>query len=305
MKEKGKELFYLILATIFLPYVMTVLISGTSGQREMKKSGILIEYDDGKKVDLEEFLPYMIAAQISLDSEMETLKAQAVIARTNLMRELGGKTETKSSELTIPFLASEQFDSSFGEAKRKEMMKKLQKAVSDTCFKTIKQGENYIEALYHAVSIGTTVSSQEIYGKERVYLQEVESSQDVESEEYMTTVKAVPSEVLGRLQKAGKAKTQTIDTIFTSIRVMEKTANGYVKKIAVGEDTMSGEEWKNLFALNSTNFYLEEREGTLLMIVLGKGHGVGMSQYGADALAKEGWTYEEIIKKYYPGTEIV
>lgn len=67
---------------------------------------------------------------------------------------------------------------------------------------------------------------------------------------------------------------------------------------------MTGEEWKEIFTLASANFYLEEQEGDIRMITLGKGHGIGLSQYGANCMAKEKYGYEEILEKYYPGTSL-
>ena len=75
-----------------------------------------------------------------------------------------------------------------------------------------------------------------------------------------------------------------------------------MKQVSIGTEQLSGDEWKRLFGLNSTHFYLEEQDGQLRMIVLGKGHGVGLSQYGAERLAEEGWNWKDILMKYYPGT---
>lgn len=301
MEERWKEWLCIFVTTLFLPGMITLLISGTEKKENTPVSGITIEYDNGEKVDMEEFLLYMVAGQISLDSEKEALKAQAVIGRTNLLRELNGKTEAKASELSVTYLSPEKFNSSFGERSREETLKKIKQAVEETYGQAMVYEGNYIEALYHQVSIGTTVSAKEYFGKDRPYLAAVESSQDVESEEYMTMKTQTAEEVLQILQKEGKAQLSTKDNILSSLKVLEKTENGYVKTVAVGTETLSGDEWKNLFGLNSTNFYLEEYEDHLRTIVLGKGHGVGMSQYGANALAKEGWDYKAILEKYYPG----
>ena len=301
MEERWKEWLCIFVTTLFLPGMITLLISGTEKKENTPVSGITIEYDNGEKVDMEEFLLYMVAGQISLDSEKEALKAQAVIGRTNLLRELNGKTEAKASELSVTYLSPEKFNSSFGERSREETLKKIKQAVEETYGQAMVYEGNYIEALYHQVSIGTTVSAKEYFCKDRPYLAAVESSQDVESEEYMTMKTQTAEEVLQILQKEGKAQLSTKDNILSSLKVLEKTENGYVKTVAVGTETLSGDEWKNLFGLNSTNFYLEEYEDHLRTIVLGKGHGVGMSQYGANALAKEGWDYKAILEKYYPG----
>lgn len=305
MKEKWKEWLCIVLTSILLPCILTLLISGTSENAGDKKSGATIEFEDGEKMDMDEFLIYMTAGQIGLDSEEETLKAQAVIARTNLVRQLNGAKNAEIKDLNLVYLSPEKFDNSFGEAKRDKVRKQLKKIVNETDSMVMTYDGEYIEALYHGVSIGSTVSAEEIYGQARPYLVAVDSSQDVEAEDYMTLSIYSPMEVLSKLNEKGKAKTQTSDTIFSALKVEDKTKSGYVKCVAVGQDKVTGEEWKEMFHLNSSNFYLEERDGQLRMITLGKGHGVGMSQYGADYLAKQGWSWEKILKKYYPGISIV
>ena len=310
MKQEGNRNFkwkrwlYMVLTSILLPCILTLLISGTDRDMGRKVSGIRIEMDNGEKVDMEEFLLYMIAGQISLDSHKEVLKAQCVIARTNLMRELDGKTEGKASDLNITYLTPEKFHNNLGEAKKEEVLKKLNQAIRDTYSYVITYEEEPIEALYHYVCTGNTVSGEEIFGKARPYLIEVDSSQDVESELYMTLSEWTGKELLAKLQGVGIGKAYTTDTIFSALQIAEKTGNGYVKKVAVGKETLSGEEWKGLFGLNSTHFYLEEQDGQLRMVVLGKGHGVGLSQYGAGKLAEEGWSWKDILMKYYPGAVV-
>lgn len=302
--KKWKEWLYIVLTSILLPCILTLLISGTDEKAGRKTSGITIEMENGEKVDMEEFLLYMIAGQVSLDSHKEVLKTQCVIARTNLMRELNGKKEGKAGELNITYLTPEKFHNSLGKVKKEEVLKKLNQAIGDTYSYIITYDGEPIEALYHYVSAGTTVSGEEIFGKARPYLIEVDSSQDVEAEEYMTLSEWTGRELLAKLQGVGIGKEYTTDTIFSALKIEEKTKNGYVKKVAVGKETISGDEWKSLFGLNSSHFYLEEQDGQLRMIVLGKGHGVGLSQYGAGKLAEEGWGWRDILMKYYPGAVV-
>lgn len=304
MKEKMIEWMFLLFTTLLVPCFITLIISGTEKRQEELFSGILLEYENGQIVDMEEFLPYMIAGEISLDYEEETLKAQAVVARTNLMRELNGKKEAKVTDLSLNYLTPEKFEASLGEKTKYNMMNKLKRAVKDTYSQVLTYQNSYIEALYHPVSIGNTVSAEEIFGKTRPYLVAVTSSQDVESEQYMT-IKEIPLlEALHILQGENIAKELTEDTLYSFLQVEEKTENGYVKQIAVGNQKITGDRFKEIFQLNSTNFYLEEKEGSLRMIVLGKGHGIGLSQFGANVMAKEKKGYKEILKKYYPGTKI-
>ena len=303
-KTKWKEWFYIVATSILLPCILTLLISGRDEGGGRKQSGIVIEMENGEKVDREEFLIYMIAGQVELDSHKEALKAQCVIARTNLMRELNGAKEAKASDLNIIYLTPEKLENNFGKVKKEEVIKKLNQVISATNSCILTYEEQPIEALYHYVSTGTTVSAEEVFEKARPYLIAVDSNQDVESEEYMTLSAWTAKEVLAKLQGMGVGKEYNVDTIFSALQVAEKTKNGYVKKVAIGEESVTGDAWRSMFGLNSSHFYLEEQEGQLRMIVLGKGHGVGLSQYGANRLAEEGWEWKEILQKYYPGAAL-
>lgn len=304
MKENMTEWIVLLFTTLLFPCFITLVISGTEKRDRKQMSGIILEYENGEKVDLEEFLPYAIAGEIDLDYEEETLKAQAVIARTNLMRQIGEKSEVKLSELNVSYLTPEKFESSFGEKAKEKMLYKLQKVVSNTYGETIQYENECIEALYHEVSMGTTVSAEEVFGKSRPYLIAVTSSQDVEAEDYMVVKEWKPEEVTSLLHSKNKGKSLTKDTVISALKIADKTSNGYVKQVGIGSETMTGDEWKTLFGLSSTNFYLEEYNGLLRIISLGKGHGIGMSQYGANRMALEKGDYKTILQTYYPGTTI-
>lgn len=305
MKDKAANWAAFLITTLFLPYCFTMIVSGAYiDQQEKWKSGISLIDQQGEKIDMEDFLPYMIAGEIDLESEEETLKAQAVIARTNLMQALNGKQEEKIENLSLVYLSPSDFENSFGEKKQERIMNMLENAVRDTAGKVLTYQGQYIEALYHQVSIGQTVSSAEIYGKNLPYLTSVDSSQDVESEHYMTMKVIEKEEAVNLLKTKIKGEKLTKDNVIDYLQIGEKTASGFVKTVKIGEETLSGDEWKELFSLPSTNFYLEEYEGKLRMICLGQGHCMGMSQYGANEMAKEEKSYKEILIWYYPGTEI-
>lgn len=305
MRDRAANWAAIFITTMFLPYCFTMMVSGAYVDRQAKEqSGIILIDSQGEKTDMEEFLPYMIAGEIDLEDEEETLKAQAVIARTNIMRALNGKTEEKIENLSLIYLSQADFENSFGEKKRERIMAQLKKAVRETSGKVITYNNEYIEALYHQVSIGTTVSAAEVYGKDLPYLTAVDSSQDVESEDYMTIKEVGKEEALSLLKSKIKGEALTIDNLMDQLKIEEKTASGFVKTVKAGEETLSGDDWKTIFSLPSTNFYLEEYEGKLRIITLGQGHCMGMSQYGANEMAKEEKTWEDILAWYYPGTKI-
>ncbi|MDO4557113.1 MAG: SpoIID/LytB domain-containing protein [Lachnospiraceae bacterium] len=305
MKDKVTNWAAIFVTTLFLPYCFTMMVSGTYvEQQEKTGSPITLIDEQGEKMDMETFLPYIIAGEIDFDYEEETLKAQAVIARTNLMRALNGKSEEQIKNLSLVYVKPEDFQNSFGEKKRERILNTLRQVVKDTSGQALTWDGQYIDALYHKISIGTTVSSLEMYGKEVPYLTAVESSQDVESEDYMSIKEITKEEAIMQMKTKIKGEQLTVDTLMNQLKIGEKTALGFVKTVQIGTETISGEDLKNLFDLPSVNFYLEEYEGKLRIITLGQGHCMGFSQYGANEMAKEEKGYQEILSYYYPGTKI-
>ena len=136
------------------------------------------------------------------------------------------------------------------------------------------------------LALGKTVSSEEMYSVAVPYLISVDSSQDVESPDYMD-VKVLPyDEVLQKLTKADKSgnlaktdKSQNIKILKSSLKITKHTENGFVQEITAKDNKWTGEEWKKIFALNSTNFYLENYNGKLRMVTVGK-----RSRYGNEPL---------------------
>ncbi len=218
----------------------------------------------------------------------------------------------KQANLNLDYISMKELEENNGRKAYLEIKKRLED-VSDATFGQVLTYQNkYADALYHEVSIGKTVSSEEIYSVAVPYLISVDSSQDVESPEYMD-VQIIPyDEVLQKLIKADKSgslsktdKSQNIKILKSSLKITKHTENGFVQEITAKDNKWTGEEWKKIFALNSINFYLENYNGKLRMVTVGKGHDMGMSLYGANALAEKQLAAATILSYYYPGTKIV
>jgi stage II sporulation protein D len=304
MRDKAAKWAAIFITTLFLPYFFTMVVSGAYEQEQEETSGIVLIDEKGNKIEMEEFLPYMVAGEIDWESEEETLKAQAVIARTNLLRALDGKEEEELKNISLVYLSADEIEKSYGEKKREEILSRLKKAVQETKGMVMTYQGEYIDALYHSVSIGTTVSAEEIYGKDIPYLIGVDSSQDVEAENYMTIKEVGLEEAVNSLKEKIKGENLTAEQLMDQLNMEEKTESGFVKTVKIGEEILTGEEWKEMFSLPSTNFYLEEADGKLRMITLGQGHCIGLSQYGANEMAKEEKSWEEILSWYYTGIEL-
>lgn len=218
----------------------------------------------------------------------------------------------RQENLNLDYISMKELEENNGRKAYLEIKKRLEDASDATFGQVLIYQNKYADALYHEVSIGKTVSSEEMYSVAVPYLISVDSSQDVESPDYMD-VKVLPyDEVLQKLTKADKSgnlaktdKSQNIKILKSSLKITKHTDNGFVQEIMAQDNKWTGEEWKKIFVLNSTNFYLENYNGKLRMVTVGKGHDMGMSLYGANALAEKQITAATILSYYYPGTKVV
>jgi stage II sporulation protein D len=296
-----------------------------------------------KNIDLEEYVAGVLPGIISIDYEQEALKTQAVLVRTNVLKEMTEKNTSDAEDLSYHYMSVEERITLFGDRNYEKNERKIRQAVADTAGMVIKQEDSLIMALYHEVSIGKTVSAEEVLGENVDYLQSVDSSQDVEAKHYMNMVVYTWEEVAERIGESGDSEVAedatsdgeasedaTVDGEASSdaaasqqeetteeqgettenqenkveIAVVESTENGFVQQVSVEGNVMSGEEAMELFDLSSTNFYVEEVEGGVRFICLGKGSCLGVSQYGANCLASQGKNYEEIIHHYFQNVTI-
>ena len=128
-----------------------------------------------------------------------------------------------------------------------------------------------------------------------------ETSEDVPN--FITTVSFSPQELSAKLAKA-RPEIQLSDSPAAWISGLEKTHSGRVESLWIGSEQFTGTQLRSALGLRSSNFTAEYKDGNFIFTVSGYGHGVGMSQYGANVYAKQGWTYQEILSHYYPNTQL-
>ena len=210
-------------------------------------------------------------------------------------------------------------------------MEMVYQAVKDTMGQVIVYDGRLIIPVSHAVSIGVTVSAEELYGTAIPYLVSVDSSQDIQSPDFSSTkiysalrIKKEfgmngegeafdGSENLGQtdvdVEKNESATTgsaqseeQVVDA--DALTVLEATKSGFVRKVNVFGTVVTGETFAQTLSLGTTNFHIDQVEEGYRIISIGKGSSLGMSMYGAGWKADQGSTYREIIAYYYPETSI-
>lgn len=312
MSEKIVVFIGMTLLWLLVPYGITMLLTGTAKAEEgVQKSGITVTYEkqgQALSMDLEEYMIGVLAAELPQDYDYEVYKAQAVIIRTNARKLAKEKQQLMAADLQMGYYSDEEMENSMGQQRYKEYRQRLQKAVQETYGEVLTYEGNYIDALYHNVSIGKTASALDVYGKDVPYLVSVDSNSDVEAKDYMHTSTYTYEQLLAQLQTDAAAMERDYglrqDNYISQITIAEKSEGGYVKKVQLGTKAMTGEEFKNAFGLPSLYFYMEEMEGNLRIVCLGKGHGLGLSQFGANKMANDGKEYREILQYYYPKVEI-
>lgn len=181
---------------------------------------------------------------------------------------------------------------------------KITEAVDSTQGKIITYNGSPIDAFFHSNSGGTTETANNVWGGDNFpYLQSVQTSGEDGYTQYSSEVELTKDEFINKI----KEKHQDFEINFddpNSVQILEYTESGRVRTIKLGNIQIAGTEARTLFGLKSTNFSFKIDGDKIKFKVLGYGHGVGMSQTGADSMAKAGSNCEEIIKHFYNGVEV-
>lgn len=268
-----------------------------------------------KEMSLEEYLKGVVAAEMPAEFEVEALKAQAVAARTYALRleKLNSPQEDLHKGADICSTVHCQVWISKTEAKKRwgfftatKNWGKIENAVEDTKNIIVTYNNTIANTLFHSNSGGNTENAEDVWaGVEVPYLKSVVSDGEDSSSEFKNTVLLNINDFYGKLKDKYPDIKLDKENILKDIKVLDYTVGKRVKNIKIGGVALKGTEVRSLFALKSANFKIEKSDqDTLKITTLGNGHGVGMSQWGATAMAKSGKNFEEILKYYYTGVEL-
>lgn len=251
----------------------------------------------------------VLAAEIDFDYHDEALKAQAVAAYTyaQYMRENGASEEFNGAHISDDpgihqgYLDIEERKEKWGD-KFQDNEQKAGEIAAAVAGKMIYYDNKPILAVYHNLNSGKTESAYTVWKKDIPYLKQVESPGDRLCADYITKVELSYDEfgsLIGKIDgvKFHKDKTKWIGDV-------EKTQSGYVLNVEICSGKVSSLDLRNALGLNSCCFDIKSNEDEVEITVKGNGHMVGMSQYGADYMARQGSDYEEILKNYYSNVEI-
>ena len=269
MKGRKQSWVTKIFLLLTLPYLVTVFVNGPEAVAV------------NKTTDMENILPIILSEQISPEYQIETIEAQAVIARSNLMRKLQEQADTGSILCEI-----------CNNIKQNGWVWKI----PEECYETaVKNTQDQILTVdgelklvpYHEISAGETRDGEEAFhDSQYAYLKSVDSSADKDAAEYLSSTYVSEQQLPKELAISSRDK------------------RGYVQSLTADDNILEGTAFASGMGIASPAFSMQKLDGRIRFLSKGKGHGLGFSQYGGDVLAKEGKTWQEILHIYFPLMEI-
>lgn len=255
-------------------------------------------------VPLEDYLVGVVLSEMPASFELEALKAQAVAARTFAMRQMrSGKHDDcdlcSVSSCCQAWTSRSAIENKLGDS-FSDFWNKGTRAVYETKGKVIVYNDELIDAVYFSCSGGRTEDAVEVWGNEIPYLRSVDSPGEEHARVYASEVN-ISLEAFSNTMKSLDSSIYLGENVSDWLGPVERTSGGGIKTIEIGGIKVAGTQMRRLFGLRSTNFSISIKADEIVFSVLGNGHRVGMSQYGANAMAMLGKTYEEIIEFYYSG----
>lgn len=295
-------------------------LPGTVKERWQCPIETLRIYDQGTgevaELTLAEYTRCAIAAEMPADYHLEALKAQGVAALTYALHQ-AMEQRSLAEEDRDPALMGADFSADPGNRRgymTEETAREFYGEQFDYCWDKITRAAQVacrcvalwegepIAAAYHAISAGeTTERAENIWDGPLPYLVEVDSSWDILAPGYKSTVNVSDGELQEILTAAGA---NLLPDPATWLEVEERSPAGYVTAIRAGSITLHGNQLRNLLGLRSAAFELERTHSGYTFYVRGYGHGAGLSQAGADYLARQGWGFDEILLHYYKGAAL-
>ncbi len=260
-----------------------------------------------EEVSFFEYICGSVAAEMPLAYNEEAIKAQAVACYTNALREKqsGNNKNGDISDNTAVhqgYIDKSQRKEKWGSDFEK-YEKKLQNAVKDVEGTALYYNNELCIAAFCAISNGKTEDAENLWGAKVPYLVSVESEGDILSPAYASTVSFSQEEFL-KIAEGLKVDTKKVTDLTKAVNITKKTPSGTVLTATIGNKTFTGEEIRKAFSLRSPTFAIKATENAVTFSVSGYGHGIGMSQYGANYYAEKGYDYKEILEHYYTGVEI-
>jgi len=277
---------------------------------EPKNNNQISVYDhdsnEAMYMDIEDYVIGAVSKEMPASFSKEALKAQAVAARTIAYKHINQNKGCNNCDLcTSPghvqgYASVENRKLLWGDEYDK-WQKIIEDAVMDTSGEVMVFDGELIDVLYHASSNGRTEDSIDVFSGSREYLVSVTSPDENLVKDEITITE---SDFADRVNKAYPDANLSSDNLKSQIRIVSYTPSGRVETIALGNASVDGVSFRKLFSIKSTDFSFVFINNSVVISTLGYGHGVGMSQRGANEMAKKGHSYGDILTHYYTGVSV-
>lgn len=315
MKNKYKLLFY-----AFLILIPVLVLACNVSKKAIDKNNYINQdkikvyiksKDEVVTMNMEDYIKGVVAAEMPAEFESEALKAQAIAARTYTImhkNKYPGLNEHKGGDICTDathcqaYRSIEDLKTVWGNNNYSKYYTKISKSVTDTEGIVLVYNKELINPLFHSTSGGRTENSEDVFIESLPYLRSVVSPGEESAPRFRGNISLSFNDFKKALLKIEPSL--KLNNKQGSIKIIEKTQSGRVKRIQIGNKIFNGKDIRNVFSLNSTNFNIKLNKNYILIETIGYGHGVGMSQFGANYLASIGKNYIDILKYYYRGVEL-
>jgi stage II sporulation protein D len=269
--------------------------------------------DSVEKLDLEEYIMGVVASEVPASFGEEALKAQAVAARTFYMSKRNNPDkEAKKKDAEIcdttdcqVYMSKAERIAKWSGSEAESNWNKIQKAVLDTKGQVLTYENSVLEyPQFFATSPGKTEDAKDVFSIDVPYLKSEESIGEEIAPKYKTKVEIPINEFVNKINSKYSTANLKKNDLSSQIVIKSYTKAGSAKEIKIGNETIKGTDFRTLFNLNSTNLKFDFEKDLVRINCTGYGHDVGMSQWGANVMSKNGAKYDEILKHYYSGVEI-
>lgn len=279
---------------VIIMFLLPISIVCFNKEVKNKEITVYLNYKDKQlELSLDDYLIGVLGAEMPASFNMEALKAQAIASRTYALYNLTNNTiYTNISEQAY-------FDNEELKARWQDNYQiyynKIKQAVNDTKDLVITYNNNLIKSYYYAISNGLTEDAKAVFNEEKPYIKVIDSSFDKDVNNYEKTI---------IIDKKEFCKILDIECNEINITSVNKDQSNRVETIIINNKDYTGIDIRSLLNLRSTDFEIKENNNKIEITTKGYGHGVGMSQYGANYLANNNYSYEDILKYYYQDIEI-
>lgn len=304
---KIKFFLLLSLTIILIPFLLSIIFIKEDKNNIFKighNSDLMIKVkrSDGNIINIafEDYIIGVLAGEVPANFEIEALKAQAVAARSYALKKIEDSPNKKYNIVdninNQVYLDNNQLKNKWN-TNYDKFIKKIKKAVNSTNHEYLDYNGEVAQAFFFSTSVGKTENCEEVFQESLPYLKSVDSKWDKTSSPVFNEIKELNLIDFFKLLNIPYENNLNFE-------ILKTTSTGRIKEIKINNHFFNGNEIAKLLNLKSNFFKLEQINNIIKITTTGFGHGVGMSQYGANGMAKEGYNYKQILNHYYNGTKI-